>query len=145
MKMYKLRKIIVLAMALSIVSSAFSGCSEDSGNSTENTETTVQTEAQAEAESKYPPLKIIYDEIKTEFGTVDLADYPITKNEVPADYESVYEAENGEMVGSAAAFEIDGASGGLAVNGVNHGGKDSLIFTVNAEHTGFYDFNFVSR
>ena len=139
--MNKLRKIIALAAAISITAS-FAGCTEKNSGNADTSETTA---AQTTAAPKYEPLKIIYDEIKTDFGTVDLGDYPLTASEVPADYEAVYEAENGEMVGSAAAFEIDGASGGMAVNGVNHGNKDSLVFNVNAEYTGFYDLNFICK
>lgn len=139
--MNKLRKIIALAAAISITAS-FAGCTEKNSGNADTSETTA---AQTTAAPKYEPLKIIYDEIKTDFGTVDLSDYPLTASEVPADYEVVYEAENGEMVGSAAAFEIDGASGGMAVNGVNHGNKDSLVFNVNAEYTGFYDLNFICK
>ncbi|MBQ8177404.1 MAG: beta-mannosidase [Oscillospiraceae bacterium] len=139
--MNNLRKLIAFAAAISITAS-LAGCSEKDGINADTSETTA---AQITTASKYEPLKIIYDEIKTDFGTVDLADYPLTSSEVPADYEAVYEAENGEMVGSAAAFEIDGASGGMAVNGVNHGNKDSLVFNVNAEYTGFYDLNFICK
>ncbi|MBR4095928.1 MAG: hypothetical protein IKK42_01320, partial [Oscillospiraceae bacterium] len=140
--MYKFKKIIALAAALSLTLSAFAGCAEKDGATAETTEAATE---QTTTAPKYEPLKIIYDEIKTDFGTVDLSDYPLTASEVPADYEAVYEAEAAEMVGSVAAFEIDGASGGAAVNGVNHGGKDSLIFTVNAEYTGFYDLNFICK
>lgn len=142
MKMYKLKKMIAFAAALSMVAAAFSGCTEKNDSSTDNSETVSEQTTEA---PKYEPLKIIYDEIKTEFGTVDLSDYPLTASEVPADYEAIYEAENGEMIGSAAAYEIDGASNGSAVNGVNHGDKDSLVFVVNAEYTGFYDFNFICK
>ena len=90
-------------------------------------------------------LKIIYDEIKTEFGEVDLSDYPLTASEVPADYEAVYEAEAAELVGAAVAYELEGASGGMAIGGVNRGGSDSVIFTVNVEYTGFYDLNFICK
>lgn len=142
MKMYNLKKMIAFAAALSIGAAAFSGCTEKNDSSTDNSETVSE---QTTAAPKYEPLKIIYDEIKTEFGTVDLSDYPLTASEVPADYEAVYEAENGEMIGSVAAFAVDGASGGSAVNGVNHGDKDSLVFVVNAEYTGFYDLNFICK
>ncbi|MBQ7981388.1 MAG: hypothetical protein IJ305_07265, partial [Oscillospiraceae bacterium] len=141
--MYKFKKIIALAAALSMTAAAFSGCTEKESDSADAAaETTAQTTPAPQNE----PLKIIYDEIKTEFGTVDLADYPLTASEVPADYEAVYEAEAGELAGSAAVFDIDSASGGKAVNGVNNEKKgDSLTFTVNAEYSGFYDLNFVCK
>lgn len=142
--MNKFKKILALITAVSVTAS-LAGCTEKNGENTDVSETTTAATEQTTEAPKYEPLKIIYDEIKTDFGTVDLSDYPLTASEVPADYEAVYEAEAAEMVGSAAAFEIDGASGGAAVNGVNHGGKDSLVFTVNAEYAGFYDLNFVCK
>jgi len=141
--MYKFKKNIALAAVLSVTAALFSSCAEKEGD-TVNTasESTAETTAAVQRE----PLKIIYDEIKTEFGTVDLSDYPLTASNVPADYESVYEAENAEMAGGAAAYAIDTASGGSAVNGVNSGKNgDSLIFTVNAEYDGFYDLNFICK
>ncbi len=141
--MYKFKKIIALSAALSLTMAAFAGCTEKSSG-TDAEVTTASSAATAAVQEE--PLKIIYDEIKTEFGTVDLSDYPLTASEVPADYEAVYEAENGEMIGNAAAYAVDTASGGFAVNGVNsEKNGDSLIFNINVEYNGFYDLNFICK
>ncbi len=145
--MCKFKKIIALTAVLSVTAEAFSGCAEKEGDTVNNAaESVSESIAETTAAVQKEPLKIIYDEIKTEFGTVDLSDYPLTANNVPVDYEAVYEAENAEMKGGAAAYEIDTASGGSAVNGVNsEKNGDSLIFTVDAEYDGFYDLNFISK
>ena len=115
--MNKFKRIAALSAALSMTVTAFSGCTEKEADDMSGTTANAAAETTAATEQK-EELRVIYDEIKTEFGTVDLSDYPLTASEVPADYEAVYEAENAEMIGSAAAYANDSASGGSAVNGV---------------------------
>lgn len=143
--------------AMFAVTAMFAACG--GGSDAENTQNGGASETQGASETtsaasespqqekpQFEPLKIIYDEIKTEFNdSLDLSDYPLTASSVPADYEAVFEAEDGEFTGNASAVEYgEGVSGGKAVSGVNIEG-DSLTFSVNAEYDGFYDFNFISK
>ncbi|MDE7303471.1 MAG: beta-mannosidase [Oscillospiraceae bacterium] len=156
----KARKIIALAAASAFAAAMLAGCtngSDDNANVGGSTSAEAEGDASAAADTasgdtgsaaekpQFEPLKVIYDEIKTEFNNdLDLSDYPLTASNVPADYEAVYEAEAGEFTGNTAAYDSPEASGGAEVNGVNSEG-DSLTFVVDIEYDGFYDLNFVSK
>lgn len=154
----KARKIIALAAASAFAAAMLAGCtngSDDNANAGGSTSAEAAGDTSADTASgdtgsasekpQFEPLKVIYDEIKTEFNNdLDLSDYPLTASSVPADYEAVFEAEAGEFTGNTAAYDSPEASGGAEVNGVN-GGEDSLTFVVDIEYDGFYDLNFVSK
>ncbi len=154
----KAKKFIALAAASAFAAAMLSGCTTGSGEGTsagDNTssETAGDTSATPAADvtsaaadkPQFEPLKVIYDEIKTEFNNdLDLSDYPLTASSVPADYEAVFEAEAGEFTGNTASFDSPEASGGAEVNGLNSEG-DSLTFVMDIEYDGFYDLNFVSK
>lgn len=109
------------------------------------TEESVSETAQAD-KPQFEPLKVIYDEIRTEYNdSLDLSDYPLTASEAPDGYEAVFEAEDGVLGGNATVVEYgEGVSGENAVSGVN-GEGDSLTFTVDIEYGGLYDMNFISK
>ncbi|MEZ3453665.1 MAG: beta-mannosidase [Oscillospiraceae bacterium] len=156
----KAKKIIAIAAASAFAAAMLSGCTTDSGEGTsvgDNTsaeatenifgaaDTGTGETAAAADKPQFEPLKVIYDEIKTEFNNdLDLSDYPLTASSVPADYEAVFEAEAGEFTGKTTAFDNPEASGGAGANGVNSEG-DSLTFVADIEYDGFYDLNFVSK
>lgn len=155
----KAKKIIALAAASAFAAAMLSGCTTGSGEGTSvgdntsaesagNTSAAADTgngETTAADKPQFEPLKVIYDEIKTEFNNdLDLSDYPLTASSVPADYEAVFEAESGEFTGNTAAYDSPEASGGAEVNGLNSEG-DSLTFVTDIEYEGFYDLNFVSK
>lgn len=156
----KAKKIIAIAAASAFAAAVLSGCTNGSDDVTPGGETTSaeaagDTSAAADTASgdsalaaekpQFEPLKVIYDEIRTEFNNdLDLSDYPLTASEVPADYEAVFEAEAGEFTGNVAAYDSPEASGGAEVNGLNSEG-DSLTFVTDIEYDGFYDLNFVSK
>lgn len=155
----KAKKIIALAAASAFAAAMLAGCTDGSDESTTGAETTsaeaagdtsaaadtASGEAAPDAEKpQFEPLKVIYDEIKTEFNNdLDLSDYPLTPSEIPADYEAVFEAEDGELTGNAVSREMEYASGGAEVVGVNVEG-DSLTFLADIEYDGLYDLNFIS-
>lgn len=155
----KARKIIALAAASAFAAAMLAGCKNGSdGNADVGGSTSAEAAGDAAADivfddntapaaekPQFEPLKVIYDELRTEYNTnLDLSDYPLTASNVPADYEAVYEAEAGEFTGNTAAYDSPEASGGGEVNGVNSEG-DSLTFVVDTEYDGFYDLNFVSK
>ncbi|MBD5139432.1 MAG: beta-mannosidase [Ruminococcus sp.] len=155
----KARKIIALAAASAFVAAMLAGCTNGSDDNADvvgstSAEAAGDTSAAADTEDdtapavekpQFEPLKVIYDEVKTEFNNdLDLSDYPLTASNVPADYEAVFEAEAGEFTGNTAAYDSPEASGGAEVNCVNSEG-DSLTFVVDIEYDGFYDLNFVSK
>ncbi len=151
--MKKSKRLLALTFAALLLSACGNGSESGSGNSetaaSENVSETISETASEAAESNKPtfePLKVIYDEVRKEYNdSLDLSDYPLTENKVPADYEAVFEAEDGVLTGNASAMEYgEEASGGKAVGGVNSDG-DSLTFAVNAEYDGLYDLNFVSK
>ncbi len=150
--MKKSNRLLALTFAALLLSACGNGSDaqgSDTSETQEASESTASETVSEAAESNKPtfePLKVIYDEVRKEYNdSLDLSDYPLTENKVPANYEAVFEAEDGVLTGNASAMEYgEEASGGNAVGGVNSDG-DSLTFTVNAEYDGLYDLNFVSK
>lgn len=91
-------------------------------------------------------LDNVHGDIRTEFNeSLDLSDYPLTANDVPADYQFVMEAEDAVLSGNGAVYQNDQYSGGeyLALQG--NSANDTITFTVDLEYSGFYDLNFRSH
>jgi len=147
--MKRTKRLIALAAAASMLSA----CGGDSGNtgtsgaeSASDTQITAEAASETESETTAQTIKAIYDVIRTEYNEdLDLSDYPLTASSIPADYEAVFEAENGILAGKAAASDDSSASEGKYVNGVNDNENNNLTFSVDIEYDGFYDCNFVSR
>ncbi|MBQ8781354.1 MAG: beta-mannosidase [Oscillospiraceae bacterium] len=133
------KKLCAAAAALLMTASVFSGCADKSGTTDSvPEETAVQTEAQAK---EYTKIEALYAEIRTEYNeNLDLSDYPLTPNNVPADYSAVYEAENGEFGACQMGTDDNGVT---YVSGPNSQ-SDEVKFKVNVEHDGFYDLNFIA-
>ncbi len=152
-------KRIKMLFALAAAAAMLSACAEkdektdDAVTSAQSSETAASAETEesvsepAQADKpQFEPLKVIYDEIRTEYNdSLDLSDYPLTASEAPDGYEAVFEAEDGVLGGNATVVEYgEGVSGEKAVSGVN-GEGDSLTFTVDIEYGGLYDMNFISK
>lgn len=142
-----IKKITCILTVCTLMSGILAGCGEktDENDSAEenNTESTASvSESSGETAGG---IKAIYGDIRTEFNeNLDLSDYPLTKSDVPADFEAVYEAEDGVLSGNAKANDGGGiASGGKCVEGINSEG-DSLTIKVNCDYTGFYDLDFLT-
>lgn len=141
--MKKSRLLTATVAALMCVSS-FTSCkktdisAEASGTSATTTALAVTT---ANSDSE-PAVVGIFGEIRTEYNdNLDLSDYPLSENNVPADFELILEAENATLSGNCKAVEADEFSGGAYVNGLNSQ-NDKIEFKVNIENSGMYDLNF---
>lgn len=144
----KARKLIAAVVSVCMISSVFAACGNADNSEAESADSqtaSAESEESADTETASEFENVSYGEKRTEFNeNLDLSDYPLTENEVPDDYEAVYEAEDGVLTGNAAVGDGgDLASGGKIVMNVNTEG-DSLTFKVNCEYTGFYDLNFPS-
>lgn len=145
-----IKKITAFLAAAAVLSVSLTACGNNSSSDSGSEETSAaDTETAAEEidvkEGNTSEIKALYGEIRTEYNeNLDLSDYPLTQNDVPDDYEAVYEAEDGVLTGNAAAKDGgDLASGGGYVDGINVEG-DSVTFMVNCEYSGFYDLNFLT-
>ncbi len=92
------------------------------------------------------PLDEVHGDIRTEFNdSLDLSDYPLTPNDVPADFTMTLEAENAEFTGNCKAFTDENYSGGGYASGMTNSQNDTITFNVELENSGFYDLNFRSH
>lgn len=134
------KRICAAMAALLMTATVLAGCGNDNAAADASAaETTAQTEV---TEKKYTEISALYAEIRTEYNeNLDLSDYPLTPNNVPADYKATYEAEEGILTDGCRAFEDNGIG---FVEGPNNQ-ADSLTFKINVEHDGFYDLNFISK
>ena len=143
----------ILSLLL-VASMLFAGCQKDEEISEKptNTPSAAPTITQG-AGDKDPnatptpePLDNVHGPIRSEYNTsLDLSDYPLTPNDVPADYEFKMEAEDAELAGAAKIFQDDKYSGGAYVGGQTNDEGDTITFKVDLEHSGFYNLNFKSH
>ncbi len=125
--------------AVSVAAAMLSGCGKNEGSG----ENTDAAETEAVTEMTYTEIEALYAEKRTSYNeNLDLSDYPLTPNNVPADYSAVYEAEDGTFPASCQTNSDDGTS--IYVAGPNQTG-DTLAIKVNMEQEGFYDLNFIAR
>ena len=130
------KKICALTAALSVAAGVFAGCADKGG------EDAAEVQTEAVTEMTYAEIEAIYAEKRTEYNTgLDLGDYPLTPNNVPADFSAVYEAEDGTF---SEGCRLEESGGVVYVAGPNQQ-SDVLAFKVNIEHDGFYDLNFISK
>lgn len=140
----KKSRLLTATVAALICVSSFASCkktdisAEASGTSATTTAPAVTT---ANSDSE-PAVVGIFGEIRTEYNdNLDLSDYPLSENNVPADFELILEAENATLSGNCKAVKADEFSGGAYVNGLNSQ-NDKIEFKVNIENPGMYDLNF---
>lgn len=140
----KKSRLLTATVAALICVSSFASCkktdisAEASGTSATTTASAVTT---TNSDSE-PAVVGIFGEIRTEYNdNLDLSDYPLSENNVPADFELILEAENATLSGNCKAVEADEFSGGAYVNGLNSQ-NDKIEFKVNIENSGMYDLNF---
>lgn len=145
-----------LISVLLVTSMLFTGCgkSGNSGNTPTTGGTTPTGSAQVTpAATSTPaatptpgPLDNVHGSIRTEFNeNLDLSDYALTANNVPADFSLTLEAEDATLAGSANVMQKNEYSGGAYVSLNGNSDNDTITFTVDVEHTGFYDLNFRSH
>ena len=112
-------------------------------NSAADSSTTVAASEDAPDETDTAEdggIKAVFGEIRTEFATVDLSDYPLTPSDVPEGYSEIFEAESGTVSGNVYVSEREEASGGAYVSGLNVEG-DRLDIPVTVGYDGAYDIN----
>lgn len=145
--MKAIKRITALIVALSVMTVTLSSCAKNSGSDeTSISVSTAGTDTETAVTTSQEPLKAIFDVIRDEYNdSLDLSDYPLTPNEIPDGFEAVYEAENADMTGSVKAFSNSSLSGGQGIRGLENASSDTLTFNLELEHTGFYDFNFISK
>lgn len=137
-----LKNIISFSAALSLIS--LCGCS-DNNNSDDISTNNTGTSDIAVAQSNQNEIKAIFGDIRTSYNqNLDLTDYRLTPNNVPDNFHIKYEAEDAVLKGSCKVKQdkFKGFSDNKYVSGLNKDG-DSITFMVEAEYSGFYDFNFV--
>lgn len=137
--MKKTVKRTAAVLAAAICAASLAACGK-----TPNGEQTSETTAAQSETAESPAIDAIYGPPKTEFNdSLNLTKYPLTANEVPADFELTIEAEDAELSGNCKTVDADGFSGSGFVNGLNNG-ADRIDFKVTLEHSGMYDLNFRS-
>ncbi len=89
-------------------------------------------------------IKASFGEKRTDFNEdLSLADIPLTGGNIPEGFVASFEAEDGELAGSAHVKNNKLFSGGSGVSGVNSKQNgDMLTFNVYVENEGMYDLSF---
>lgn len=152
-----MKKIFEKAIAAAVASSVvLTACTSggDNSDSDDAADTNTSAAAVGSAENaggdvttlavEREPIKAIYAEIRTEYNnSLDLSDYPLTKNGAAADFSLTLEAEDAVLEGSCKAQGGEGYSGDAFVTLGQ--GNDRIKFSVDIENAGLYDLNFVSH
>lgn len=150
---YKLKKLTLLLLLSAMLAA---GCGKEKTQNGESTpsaapsgsdnNTAPSAAPEATPTPTVQPLDNVHGDIRTEYNdSLDLSDYALTANDVPADFSLKMEAEDAVLLGNCAVFYSDEYSGGSYVSGMTNSKEDTVTFNVELDYSGFYDINIRSH